>query len=138
MERVAAATIDRRAQLTGVWEKATDPPRELQAGLSSTRLKRELRSRLRRGFRIVQICCYTEDGLMRFACIWEKSDGPAQQIDLGVTRAAVERLGRRKERQQFVARQISSCTLNFRALYTVVWEKRVEKPQHDGARSIGK
>ena len=125
--RIAAVTLDRRAELTGVWEKATDPPRELQAGLSNARFKRELRSRLRRGFRIVQICCYTEDGRMQFACIWEKSDGPEQQVDLGVTRAAVERLGRQQERQKFVALQISSCTLNFRALYTVVWEKTADK-----------
>ena len=65
---------------------------------------------------------------MQFACIWEKSDGPPQQVDLGVTQAAVERLSRQREQQKFVALQISSCTLNFRALYTVVWERTAEKP----------
>lgn len=126
--RVAAATFDRRAELTGVWEKTTDPPRELQVGLNSARFKTELRSRLRRGFRIIQICCYRANRQMRFACIWEKSAGPPQQVDLGVTRAAVERLGRQKERQEFVALQISSCTLKSRVLYTVVWEKKADKP----------
>jgi len=110
-------------RFTAVWEGDEESTREFQIGLSNAGFQQEARERAKNGFRLRQVAAYINRRRLQFACIWEKQDGPSQEIHTGLTEAALKKLADRMTAKGFSPAEIGSYAVNGRDRYVAVWEK---------------
>jgi len=114
---------DGQVRYTAAWEQADGDVRELQLGLSDAVFQREVRNRLKTGFRLRQAFAYVDRRRVRIACIWEKADGPPQEIRVGLTPAGLNKLHEQLTKKGYVPAQVQGYAVNGRDRYIAVWEK---------------
>ena len=108
---------------TAVWEKADGDRRELQLGISVGFFQRQIRERPKKGFRLRQAFCYIERRRPRIACIWEKRDGPKQEIRSSLTEIALKKIHAQMTKNGLVPAMIAGYPVNGRDRYLAVWEQ---------------
>jgi hypothetical protein len=123
IHRIMAVEKDGNIRFTAAWEQADGDRRELQLGISDSAFQREIRNRGKAGFRLRQAFAYVDRRRVRIACIWEKADGPQQEIRVGLTPDGLKRLHEQLTKKGFVPARISGYGVNARDRYIAVWEK---------------
>lgn len=105
-----------------VWDVAGEPKRELERGLTQTEVTRLIPSRAKDGFRIRQVCGYAVGKADRYACVWEKSPGPEQQVTLRQTASGLTRTIKRMQAKNLLPDRISVYPAGGQTRFAVVWE----------------
>lgn len=123
LHRVTAVEIDNAIRFTAVWDNDGIGRRELDLGMSATRLKRSVRNRAKAGFRLRQLCVYVERRAVKYGCIWEKAAGPAQELVTGMNVRTLQKTHEEMTANGFRPRQILGYGINRRDRFVGVWEK---------------
>ena len=99
--------------------------------ISAIKFRQEIRKRTQAGFRIRQIFVYVLGRRTRYACIWEKSNGPKQQVSLNQTLSMMKKTPAKMKKDGLQPSQIHAYSVNGRERFVVVWEQSVptKKPQ---------
>lgn len=120
---LTALEEDRKVRFTAAWEKQETPSRELELDLSEPRLEKALRDRSKKGERLVAVCPYSSGRFVRYACVWEKSAGPEQQVQLSLTAAALKRLEPAMAEKGLRPAHITAFAAGGQDRYAVIWEE---------------
>jgi hypothetical protein len=123
IHRIVAVEIKNQVFFTAVWENDETAKRELELGMTVIKFRKEIRTRTQAGFRIRQIFVYVLGRKTRYACIWEKSDGPKQQVSLNQTLSMMKKTPAKMKKDGLQPSQIHAYSLNGRERFVVVWEQ---------------
>lgn len=127
IHRIMAVEVNNTIRFSAVWEADVTALRELRIGLSETAFRRETLTRPKKGFRLRQAFVYVEKRRVKYACIWEKSDGPQQLIRYRMTAVALKKMRAKMTKRGYRPAQIHGYAVNGRALYVAVWEETAKK-----------
>lgn len=106
-----------------VWDVAGEPKRELERGLTQTQVTRSIAKRAKDGFRIRQVCGYAVGRGDRYACVWEKSEGPKREVTIRQTQTGLVRGLKRMQAKGLQPDRISVYPAGGQTRFAVVWEE---------------
>lgn len=111
---------------SAIWDGTAEPERVLESDLTSGEVTSAIERRQGDGFRLLDICGYPVGRSDRYACIWEKSDGPQQQVLMRQTSKGLTRVIKRLESQGFRPARVSAYRMGSGIRFAVVWDAKAE------------
>ena len=115
-------SVDGKEYYSCVWDVAGEPKRELERGLAQTEVTRAIPKRAKDGFRILQVCGYAAGTADRYACVWEKSEGPEREVTIRQTATGLLRSIKRMQMKGLQPDRISVYPVGGQARFAVVWK----------------
>ena len=105
-----------------LWDIAGEPRRELERDLTQTQVTRAISKRAKDGFRILQVCGYAAGKADRYACVWEKSEGPKREVTMRQTQTGLLRGLKRMQAKGLQPDRISVYPAGGQTRFAIVWE----------------
>lgn len=120
---VAAVKVDGKLRFSAAWVQATGRKRELKPGLSEPAFQREAAARRKKGERLIQAAPYFDGRRFQIAGVWDRSDGPQQEVRSRLTEAGLRSLHKEMLGKAFRPAFIGSYFDGREDRYIVVWEE---------------
>ena len=100
------------------------PDTVTQAGLSAAAYQRAFTKNVRNGLRLLSVSGYLENGSVRYAGLWRKTEGPAQYARHGMTEADYGREIQARGRDGYTLVSVSPFGIGGETRFNAIWEKR--------------
>ncbi|RFT65606.1 hypothetical protein D0U04_18505 [Bacillus clarus] len=107
-----------------IWEKSHGPEWQARHGLTAEQYQRTFNELIAQGYRLTNVSGHTNDGIDRYAAIWEKRGGPKWQARHGLTAEQYQQTFNELVAQGYRLIQVSGYGSNGIDRYAAIWEKR--------------
>ncbi|WP_255258783.1 hypothetical protein [Bacillus pseudomycoides] len=106
-----------------IWEKRGGPEWQARHGLTAEQYQRTFNELVAQGYRLIHVSGHTNDGIDRYAAIWEKRGGPEWQARHGLTAEQYQRTFNELVAQGYRLIQVSGYGSNGIGRFAAIWEK---------------
>jgi hypothetical protein len=125
---VAAGTADAADRYATIWEKSSGPAWLAQHRIPASTYQAEFDKHVKDGYRLKVVSGYgaaglSEDDILFFATIWEKSSGPAWLAEHGVIGADYQAKFDQHVKDGYRLKMVNSYLISATDAYATVWEK---------------
>lgn len=120
---VSVSGCDRAGQprFTSLWQKNPGPAFEARHGMTTDQYQAAIDDCKARGFRPVDLSCYSDGGQVRFAAVWEQSPVPAWVARHGMTSADYQAEFTRLLAQGYVLSRVAGYEMSGSTRYAAIW-----------------
>jgi hypothetical protein len=119
---LTVTSVNGKEYYSCLWDVIGEPKRELERGLTQLEVTRSIPKRAKDGFRIRQVCGYAVGKADRYACVWEKSQGPERQVTIRQTATGLTRSLKRMQAKGLQPDRISVYPAGGQTRFAVVWQ----------------
>ncbi|HWA92077.1 MAG TPA: hypothetical protein VG889_18705 [Rhizomicrobium sp.] len=124
LTNVCGYSEGRESRFNAIWEKRGGPAWEARHGLTAAQYQTEFNALVRRGFRLVNVSGYAEDGQARYAGIWEQREGNDWQARHGMSAAQYQQTFEQLTAQGYTPLQVCAYRVDVEVLFAAIWEKQ--------------
>jgi len=111
-------------RFAALFDKDDGTPWQARHGIDAATYQATFDELVRQGFRLTNICGYSEGRGARFNAIWRKQDGPAWQARHGLTSDQYQATFDQLVQQGYRLVNVSGYAENGEARYAALWEQR--------------
>ncbi|MBL1108810.1 serine hydrolase [Streptomyces sp. 5-8] len=122
---VSVSGYDRsgRPRFASLWQKTPGPAFEARHGMTADQYQAAIDDCTARGFRPVDLSCYSDGGQVRFAAVWDQSPVPAWAARHGMTTAEYQAEFTRLAAQGYVLLRVTGYEVSGSTRYAAIWVK---------------
>ncbi len=116
------------AQYAAVWEQRPGPPQRVEIALDPDDLHKAADKYGGDGYRLAYLTGYSVRGQARLAAVWEKADGPAPVVRVGLSAREFGRSFDQLGQEGYRLLALSGYDQDGDVCFAAVWEKRSDPP----------
>jgi hypothetical protein len=118
------ASLSRYAtRYAAIWQQGPNTPWQARHGLTGEQYQTTFDQLVSQGYRLVQVCGYSEWLDARYAAIWSQADGPAWEARHGLSAIDYQNTFDTLVGQGYRLKNVSGYAINGEARYAGIWEK---------------
>lgn len=123
LKLVNGYTVNNQDRYVCIFEKTNGPAYVAKHGLTSAQYQQEYNTRTAQGYRLVHVSGYAVNNQERYACIFEKTTGPAYAARHGMTSAQYQSEFNSLTSQGYRPVHVSTYTVNGVPKFAAIFEK---------------
>ncbi|WP_335374105.1 hypothetical protein [Bacillus pseudomycoides] len=120
---ISGYTVQGQDYYAAIWEKRGGPEWQARHGLTAEQYQRTFNELVAQGYRLIHVSGHTNDGIDRYAAIWEKRGGPEWQARHGLTAEQYQRTFNELVAQGYRLIQVSGYGSNGIGRFAAIWDK---------------
>ncbi|WP_291166593.1 serine hydrolase [Gimesia sp.] len=126
-------TIDNQTFHAGIWKKQGETAWEATCQIPSSQFQATFDDYTSKGFRLVDLSGYGENGTAVYHAIWSKAAGPSWKSQFHLTPDQFQQANKERLAEQYELTSLDAYSLNDQPFFTGIWEKispekRIELP----------